>query len=93
MISVAQSSRFSWRHWDGELVLYDDLSGVTRLIEGPVGTILEILTEIAPTTRSGLGRHIEAVLDVPMDVDHQNMVNDALRTLIDYGLVVDEGDS
>ncbi len=88
-LRLADPDRFSWRHWDGELLFFDDLSGETRLLGGCAGMVLELIAEGQPVTLGALQAALAAAVDLPLDQALRDRVRDAADALRRYGLIGD----
>src|SRR3546814_5380638 len=54
----------AWRAWDGEVVVYDDLSGDTLKLDAVMSEIFRRLQQGA-ATQNALGEHLAATLELP----------------------------
>src|SRR3546814_8846040 len=54
----------AWRAWDGEVVVYDDLSGDTLKLDAVMSEIFRRLQQGA-ATQNALGAHMAATLELP----------------------------
>jgi PqqD family protein of HPr-rel-A system len=77
----------SWRNWDGEVVVYDDLSGDTMKLDIVMSAIFRRMQQGTATT-DDLVRHLAKVLDLEMDLRLQRLVEIALERFEDSGLLV-----
>jgi PqqD family protein of HPr-rel-A system len=89
LLRVGDPDRFAWRHWDGELVFFDDLSGETRLIHGWAGIILERIAAGQPVSMATIESELAAAADLPREKCRDG-IRDAIDTLRGYGLICDE---
>jgi PqqD family protein of HPr-rel-A system len=65
-----------YRHWDGEYVLYNDLSGDTHLLGGAAIALLQAL-KAAPATRHALAAALQSEFDAD-DADLEAEADDLL---------------
>lgn len=91
VLRLADPDRFSWRHWDGELLFFDDLSGETRLLGGCAGIVLELIAERQPIELETLEATLAAMAETQIDDVLRHQVRQAAETLYRYGLIDDTG--
>ena len=85
MWRVVPGQSLVFREWDGEAVLYNDLSGNTHLLDGAAIDVLQALRlrpSDAATLAAGLSRHFEAGAD-----ELSLMIEDLLAGLATLDLV------
>ena len=85
MWRVVPGQSLVFREWDGEVVLYNDLSGNTHLLDGAAIDVLEALRQRpadAATLAAGLAGHFEAGPD-----ELSLMIEDMLAGLAALDLV------
>lgn len=75
----------AWRIWDGEVAIYDDLSGDTFKLDLIMAEIFIRLqkTEASPDE---LVQHLSQVLDIETDLRLERLVEIALKRFEDGGL-------
>lgn len=73
---VAVGQRLNRREWDGEAVLFNDLSGATHLLSSTAVWLLERLAE-APDAIPGLAAALKSALAAEIAEDRDNGVNSA----------------
>ena len=61
--SLRPGQTLQYRHWDGEYVLYNDLSGDTHLL-GELAVALLLALRAGPATRQALAGTLKAEFDV-----------------------------
>ncbi|MET0164151.1 MAG: HPr-rel-A system PqqD family peptide chaperone [Vicinamibacterales bacterium] len=83
---LAASGPLPSRAWDGDVVVYNRLSGDTHIVDIVTG---EVLLGIAAGNSRGdtLCRHIAAFLDIPDEESLRDRVGQILRTLDELGLI------
>lgn len=95
MWRVIPGQLLAFREWDGEAVLYNDLSGGTHLLDGMAIDVLRALAA-APRSASALAAELGAGLDAGLnaglnaDSDRDEMtlwVEDLLAELARFDLV------
>jgi PqqD family protein of HPr-rel-A system len=85
MWRVVPGQSLVFREWDGEAVLYNDLSGNTHLLDGAAVDVLQALRlrpSDAATLAAGLAGHFEAGTD-----ELSLMIEDMLAGLATLDLV------
>jgi PqqD family protein of HPr-rel-A system len=85
MWRVVPGQSLVFREWDGEAVLYNDLSGNTHLLDGAAIDVLQALRQRpadAATLAAGLAGHFEASAD-----ELSLMIEDMLAGLATLDLV------
>lgn len=75
-----------WRCWDGDVVVFNPLSGYTHVLDVVAGQILTLLIS-DPRPGSAVRRAVAAFLEVPDDDRIAATVHDTLIRLEDTGLV------
>lgn len=73
------------REWDGEVVLYNDISGSTHLLEGAALDVLQALRD-GPLDATGLATRLLDYLDAD-DGDLVPLIDDMLAALARLDLV------
>lgn len=89
LLRLENPDRFSWRHWDGEFVFFDELSGDTRLIYGCAGAVLELIAEKQPVDVEAISVELAAAANVPIDDKLRERVQEAVDTLRGFVLIGD----
>lgn len=89
LLRLESPDRFSWRHWDGEFVFFDELSGETRLIHGWAGAVLEVIAERQPIDIERIGIELAAEADLPLDDNLRERIREAVDTLRGFVLIGD----
>ena len=74
------------RDWDGDVVVYNRLSGDTHIVDIVTGEVLRGI-EAGASHDSALARRVAAFLDVPDDDDLRMRVRRILLALDDLGLI------
>jgi PqqD family protein of HPr-rel-A system len=85
MWQVMPGQRLAFREWDGEAVLYNDLSGSTHLLDGAALDLLQALRARpadSATLASLLADHVDAGTD-----DLASLIDDMLAALARLDLV------
>lgn len=75
-----------WRSWNGEVVVYDDLSGDTLKLDVVMAEVFRFLLE-TPASQSQLADHLASVLEMAPDARLQLLTNAALRRYRHAGLI------
>ena len=86
-LRLENQDRFVWRHWNGELIFFDDKSGETRLLSGWAGAVLEVIAEMQPVAVAVLERELAAAADVTDDRNLRQRIREAVDMLRDNGLI------
>ncbi|GGF10879.1 hypothetical protein GCM10011611_15610 [Aliidongia dinghuensis] len=89
LLRLESPDRFSWRHWDGEFVFFDELSGETRLLHGWAGAVFELIAERQPIDMERLTNELAAAANLPLDDDLRMAVREAVDTLKSFVLIGD----
>jgi len=76
----------AWRQWDGEVVVYDDLSGDTLKLDAIMSVIFNLLLKTTATTTQ-LSAQLARTLDLENDPKLSQVTELALRRLADSRLV------
>ena len=84
-----EPDRFVWRHWEGELVFFDEHSGDTRLLSGWAGPVLELIAERQPIDTEALRRDLASLAGLPDDESLRERVQEAIDMLRGFGMVSD----
>jgi PqqD family protein of HPr-rel-A system len=63
MWRVVPGQSLAFREWDGEAVLYNDLSGSTHLLDGGTIDVLQALLRHGPADAAALARVLAAQFD------------------------------
>jgi PqqD family protein of HPr-rel-A system len=85
MWQVMPGQRLAFREWDGEAVLYNDLSGSTHLLDGAALDLLQALRARpadSATLAALLADHVDAGTD-----DLASLIDDMLAALARLDLV------
>ncbi len=77
----------AWRMWDGEAVVYDDLSGDTLKLDVIMSEIFSRLQQSA-ASQDELVQHLSKTLDLDIDLRLQRLAEIALERFEDSGLMV-----
>jgi PqqD family protein of HPr-rel-A system len=87
MWRVNSSRVSSWRAWDGEVVVYDDLSGDTLKLDSVMSEIFRRLQN-GSASEEALVDHLAAVLQLPAtDMRLARLIEIALERLDHCGLI------
>ncbi len=76
----------SWRKWDGEMVVYDELSGNTMKLDVIMAEAFTHFLD-APATQGQLVEHLASVFDLEADLRLQHLAGIAIGRLADTGLI------
>lgn len=74
------------RHWDGDCVAYNPLSGDTHILDVVAGEVLRMIME-RPTAGRVLSSRVAAFLEVPDDANTAASVGRILQRLDELGLI------
>ena len=74
------------RSWDGDVVVYNPLSGDTHLLDVLTGDLLRVIAA-GPATIAALREAAATLLDVPDDDSLGRHVGEALAALDESGLI------
>jgi PqqD family protein of HPr-rel-A system len=85
MWRVMPGQRLAFREWDGEAVLYNDLSGSTHLLDGAALDLLQVLRE-GPAGSAALAGLLAERFDAGDD-DLASLIDDMLANLARLDLV------
>lgn len=77
----------AWRIWDGEAVVYDDLSGDTLRLDVVMTEIFKRLHQ-GPASLAQLTAQLASVLDLEQDLRLEHVTRTALDRLAECGLTV-----
>jgi PqqD family protein of HPr-rel-A system len=75
-----------WRDWDGEVVVYDDLSGDTMKLDAVVSEVFRLLLQ-GPLTMGQVIDHLVTAFEMAAGADVPNLAATALNRLKEAGLV------
>jgi PqqD family protein of HPr-rel-A system len=89
LLRLESPDRFAWRHWDGEFVFFDELSGETRLLHGWAGAVLELIAERQPIDIERIGTELATTANLPLDDDLRDRIREAVDTLRNFVLIGD----
>lgn len=76
----------SWRSWDGEVVVYDDLSGDTMKLDVVMAEAFRCILG-TPATQTQLVEHLASVFDLEADLRLQRLAEIAIERFVDTGLI------
>ncbi len=76
----------SWRSWDGEVVVYDDLSGDTMKLDAIMAEAFTCFLK-APATELELVEHLASVFDLETDMRLQHLADIAIERFVAAGLI------
>ena len=79
------AGQLAWRQWDGELVVYNPVSGATHVLDIASSEVLRGLIE-APAGRDGLAGRLAALLDVDLNAETLSATDKILEDLDRLGL-------
>ena len=74
------------RNWDGDVVVYNRLSGDTHIVDIVTGEVLRSIVA-GNSCDDALCRRVAAFLDIPDDESLRGRVGRMLHTLEDLGLI------
>ena len=80
----------AWRKWDGEAVVYDDLSGDTLKLDVIMAEVFARLHQ-GGATSGELAQHLAKALDVEVDLRLERLVEIAIERFADSGLISTDG--
>lgn len=75
-----------WRQWDGEIVVYSDLSGDTHHLDALAAEVFEALIE-APSDFDGLVKRISASLSLEPATELRDALAGVLQGFEAFGLL------
>ena len=87
MWRVVPGQSLVFREWDGEAVLYNDLSGNTHLLDGAAIDVLQALRlhpSDAATLAAGLAGHFEAAADELSPMIEEMLAGRAALDLVEF---------
>lgn len=76
----------SWRCWDGEIVIYDDLSGDTMKLDIIMSAIFRFMLQ-RPATQTAITEHLAVALDLTADKQLRHITAMALHRLCEAEVV------
>lgn len=76
----------AWRIWDGEAVIYDDLSGDTLKLDVVMTEIFVRLQKDGASSEA-LAQHIARFLDLEADLRIERLVETAIQRFANCGLI------
>ena len=79
-----------WRSWDGEVVIFDDLSGDTLKLDPVMAEAFRRLLS-GPASMSDLCDHIAAIFDLEADLKIQDWMIEAVDRFRRSGLIEPAG--
>jgi PqqD family protein of HPr-rel-A system len=82
---LAEQQSLSLKEWDGDIVVYNDASGDTHLIEGVAAAVFDILVD-APASDEHLVKQIAAVSGEPREAI-ERAVGEAINGLRLKGVI------
>lgn len=86
MWRVVPGQLLAFREWDGEVVLFNDLSGNTHLLEGPALDVLHAL-QAQPGDIAALAQRLAPHFDLDEGADIAAVVGDLIAALARLDLV------
>ena len=86
MWQVVPGQSLAFREWDGEAVLYNDLSGNTHLLDGAAIEVLEAL-RLAPATAATLASALADRIECDADDELPTLIDELLTGLAGLDLV------
>jgi PqqD family protein of HPr-rel-A system len=86
MWRVVPGQRLAFREWDGEVVLFNDLSGNTHLLEGAALDVLHALHD-QPGDSAALAQRLAPRFDLDDDADLPAIISDLIAALARLDLV------
>jgi PqqD family protein of HPr-rel-A system len=86
MWRASHGSRLHWREWDGEFVVYDDVSGDTHRLNALSAKTLEIVA-VSGVSLGPLTEQLALELALPLDDNLRSQVTEVLARLSDTGLI------
>ena len=82
---ITRSFDLLWRHWDYDVVVFDERSGATHLLNPFSATVLSLLQE--PSTINLLARRTAELMSIPCDEELLSGIDRALGEFSKLGLV------
>jgi PqqD family protein of HPr-rel-A system len=86
MWRVVPGQLLAFREWDGEVVLFNDLSGNTHLLEGAALDVLHAL-QAQPADTAALAQRLAPHFDLDDDADLPAVLSDLIASLARLDLV------
>lgn len=86
MWRVVPGQLLAFREWDGEVVLFNDLSGNTHLLEGAALDVLHAL-HAQPGDTAAMAQRLAAQFDLDDGADLSAVISDLIATLAKLDLV------
>src|SRR3546814_16410953 len=75
-----------WRRWDGEVVVYDDVSGDTMKLDAIVSEVFRLMLD-GPVTADHVTERLATAFEVSAGTDLQTLTAQALNEKREAGLV------
>jgi len=75
----------AWRQWQGELVVYNPISGATHVLDVASTEVMLALIE-GPADPDSLSARLAALLDIPLDAEARAATQGILENLDRLGL-------
>lgn len=75
-----------WRSWDGEVVIYDDLSGDTMKLDIIMSAIFRFMLH-APVTEAQIAHHLASTLELQAEAQLHHLAALALHRLREAELI------
>lgn len=86
MWRVVPGQLLAYREWDGEVVLFNDLSGNTHLLEGAALDVLHAL-HAQPDDTAALAQRLASQFDLDDGADLPSVISDLITALSRLDLV------
>jgi PqqD family protein of HPr-rel-A system len=83
---ISQQRAGIWRSWDGEVVVYDDLSGDTMKLDVIMAEAFRFMSR-APATWAQLTDHLASAFELAADPRLQHLATVTLRKFERTGLI------
>jgi PqqD family protein of HPr-rel-A system len=93
MWAIQAPDALAWREWDGEIVVYNGLTGSTHHLGAFGSAVLSVLIRhAAPITMSALVKTMADALEVPADTPVEGGIERALAELAELRLATCSSD-
>jgi len=83
---ISRAHASSWRSWDGEVVVYDDLSGDTMKLDVIMAEAFSYFLK-APATQAELVEYLASVFDLEKDLRLRHLADIAIERFVATGLI------
>ena len=83
---ISRQHAGTWRSWDGEIVIYDDMSGDTMKLDIIMSEIFRFMLQM-PATQAEITHHLASALDLKVDEQLRHLTATALHRLHGAALI------